>query len=77
MNPEKPFFEDQLERNIGELLSSTSPHLTEECKLVIAEHAIDAFDQFFDLMGPEDRAKVIPFVKKHCDSSRVSLRNAA
>jgi hypothetical protein len=53
---------------------STSAHLTEECKRVIAEQAIKSFNQFFNLMGAEDKAKVISFVKKHADSSRASLR---
>lgn len=57
--------------------TSTTPHLTEECTRVIAEKTVDSFDQFFDLMTPEEKAKVIAFVKKHADSSRVSLRKEA
>lgn len=53
---------------------STTPHLTEECTRVIAEKAVESFDQIFDLMAPEEKAKVIAFVKKHADSSRGSLR---
>lgn len=53
---------------------STSPHLTEECKRVIAEHAVKSFDQFFSLMPPQEKARVLSFVKKHTDSSRASLR---
>jgi hypothetical protein len=56
---------------------STSPHLTEECRRVIAEKAIESFDQFYDLMGAKEKAKVLAFVKKHADSSRVSLRKEA
>ncbi len=52
----------------------TTPHLTKECKKVIAEHAVKAFNQFCDLMTPKDKAKVISFVKKHAESSRASLR---
>jgi len=56
---------------------STSPHLTEECRRVIAEQAIKSFDQFFDMMNGEDKAAVISFVKKHADSSRASLAKQA
>jgi hypothetical protein len=56
---------------------SISPHLTEECKRVIAEAAVKSFSQFFDLMGAEQKAKVISFVKKHANSSRASLKKEA
>ena len=44
---------------------STTPHLTEECTRVIAEKAVESFDQFFDLMAPKEKTKVLAFVKKH------------
>jgi hypothetical protein len=53
----------------------TSPHLTEECKKVIAEHAILAFNQFFDIV--EQKEKVIEFVKRQAKSPRKSLRKKA
>ena len=56
---------------------NTSAHLTEECKRVIAEQTIKSFNQFFDKMGAEEKAKVLSFVKKHADSSRDSLRKEA
>ena len=56
---------------------STSPHLTEECKRVIAEKAIESFNHFFDLMAAREKAKVRSFVKKHANSSRASLRKEA
>ncbi len=56
---------------------STTPHLTEECKKVIAEHAVRTFDQFFNLMTPKEKNRVTSFVKKHADSSRASLREEA
>ena len=52
---------------------STSAHLTAECKRVVAEKTVESFDQFFDLMAAEDKAKVLSFVKKHAGSSRASL----
>jgi hypothetical protein len=56
---------------------STSPHLTEECRRVIAEEAIESFNLFFDKMDAEEKAKVLSFVKKHRDSSRASLSKKA
>ena len=57
--------------------TSTSAHLTEECKRVIVEQAIKSFNQFFDKMNAEDKAKVLSFVKKNTDSPRSSLRKEA
>ena len=56
---------------------STSAHLTEECKRVIVEQTIKSFNQFFDKMNAEDKAKVLSFVKKNADSPRASLRKEA
>ena len=53
----------------------TTPHLTEECKRVIAEGVIRSFDMFFDMV--EDKDDVFLFVKKHVDSSRKSLQKGA
>ena len=54
---------------------SITPHLTEECKRVIAEHAIKSFDMFFDQVEQKD--KVIAFVKRQLQSSRKTLRDKA
>ena len=54
---------------------SVTPHLTEECKRVITEHAIKTLDVFFEKV--EAKAKVISFVKRQLDSSRTSLRKEA
>jgi hypothetical protein len=63
----------------GELLKvqdiSTTPHLTEECRRVIAQHAIKTLDLFFDRIDHKER--VISFVKLHLDSPRKKLRTAA
>jgi predicted house-cleaning noncanonical NTP pyrophosphatase (MazG superfamily) len=72
----KPYL---VQRITSELLKvekiSTTPHLTDECKRVITEKAIESFDMFFDKI--EDRAKVVSFVKRHLNSSRKSLRAKA
>jgi len=51
---------------------STTPHLSSECKRVIAEHTIKTFDLFFPQI--EQKEKVFSFVKKHLKSSRKTLR---
>ena len=50
----------------------TTPHLTEECKKVIAEKAISSFEKFFDKI--ENKQKVINFVKKYQNSKRETLK---
>ena len=52
---------------------STTPHLSEECKRVITEHAIKSFDRFFPQI--QQKEKVISFVKQHLNSSRKTLRS--
>ena len=54
---------------------SLTPHLTEECKRVIAEGAIKSFDLFFDKIT--EKKRVISFVEKHAGSSRRTLRLTA
>ena len=51
---------------------SVTPHLTEECKRVIAEHAIGSFDLFFDKI--KQKEKVFSFVERQLNSSRKPLR---
>jgi hypothetical protein len=52
---------------------SVTPHLTEECKRVIAEHAIGTFDLFFDKIGEAEKKKVLAFVERQLNSSRKRL----
>lgn len=70
---------DLTQRIVEKLLTveqlATTPHLSEECKKVIAEHAIGSFDMFFPQIQQKD--KVLAFVKKHRNSPRESLRTAA
>lgn len=53
----------------------TTPHLSEECKRVIAESAIISFDMFFDSIDNKD--EVFSFIKKHLNSSRKTLKTKA
>jgi 2'-5' RNA ligase len=68
-----------IQRITAELLKvediSLSPHLTAECKRVIAEEAVKTFDAFFQ--DVEDKEQVIVFVKRQLDSTRVTLREQA
>jgi len=50
----------------------TTPHLTDECKKVIAEKAIQSIDMFSPQI--ENKDEVISFVKKHTASSRKTLK---
>ena len=72
----KPYL---IERITNELLKveniSTTPHLTEECKRVIAERAIKSFNLFFDKV--KQKEKVISFVKTHLNSPRKTLKKTA
>ena len=54
---------------------STTPHLTEECRRVIAQSTIKTLDLFFDRIDQKER--VISFVKLHLDSPRKKLRTTA
>ncbi len=54
---------------------STTPHLTEECKRIIAENAIKSFDLFFDKI--EQKERVISFVERHLNSPRKTLKTKA
>ena len=56
---------------------TTTPHLTEECKLVLAERALETFDEFKSKMSSEDKLKVQAFAKRCKHSKRKSLSNQA
>jgi hypothetical protein len=53
---------------------STTPHLTEECKRVVAGKAVGCFAKFYGKMCVEEKAKVMAFMKRHCGSPRKSLK---
>jgi hypothetical protein len=54
---------------------STTPHLTEECKRVIAEKTLESLDEFFNQLKNRDEA--LNFVRGHLNSPRASLRAKA
>jgi hypothetical protein len=51
---------------------AVTPHLTEECKRVIAEKVVESFDILFDKIRDKDR--VVHYVKGHVGSSRKTLK---
>jgi hypothetical protein len=74
----KPYL---IPRITSELLAvedvSVTPHLTEECKRVIAEKAIMTFDLFFDKLEEKEKKKVLGFVERQLGSSRRTLSSKA
>ncbi len=71
----KPYLASRIaEQMLGVEKISTTPHLTEECKRVIAEKTVDSFCEFFDLLNNDERKRVLAFVKAQADSPRASLR---
>jgi hypothetical protein len=54
---------------------STGPHLTEECKRVIAQNTIITLDSFFNRIGQKER--VLSFVRSYIDSPRKKLKKIA
>jgi hypothetical protein len=69
----KPYLTKQI---VNQLLTveniSPSPHLSQECKRVIMEHAIQTFDLIYPQI--EQKERVISFVKKHLKSPRKTLQ---
>jgi hypothetical protein len=51
---------------------STTPHLTEECRRVIAQKTIQTLSQFFDQV--EQKERVVSFVRAYIGSPREGLR---
>jgi hypothetical protein len=72
----KPYLTQKI---INELLKvqdiEITPHLTEECKLVIAEKAIQTFNALHK--NADDKRQLLVFVRAYINSTRTSLRNEA
>jgi len=72
----KPYLIDKITNELLKVDNiSVTPHLTEECKRVIAEKAIKSFDLFFDRV--KQKKRVISFVEKQASSPRKTLRVTA
>jgi hypothetical protein len=72
----KPYLADKI---MSELLKvqnlQATPHLTEECKLVIAQQAIKTFNTL--IKYTQNKQALIDFAKKHQNSPRTSLKKEA
>lgn len=53
----------------------TTPHLTDECKKVIAEKTIQSFDMFFSQI--KNKEEVLSFVKNYTGSSKKTLKTTS
>jgi len=72
----KPYLADKITDKLLKVDDlSITPHLTEECKRVIAEKAISSFGMFFDKI--KQKRRVIYFVEKYSTSPRKTLRETA
>ncbi len=70
----KPYLIPKITRELLRVSQiSPTPHLTEECKRVITEKAIESFGVFFDGLDAEQKKQVIAFSERHVGSSRKSL----
>lgn len=54
-----------------------NPHLTEECKKVIAENTIRTFESFFSKLDNHEKTRVLNYVNCYVESSRKTLRQQA
>ena len=60
----KPYLIPKITSNLLKVENvSVTPHLTEECKRVIAENAIKTFDLFFDKLEEKKRKKCLVLLK--------------
>ncbi|MCW4027247.1 MAG: hypothetical protein NWE76_07175 [Candidatus Bathyarchaeota archaeon] len=72
----KPYLVPRITKELLRVESiSVTPHLTEECRRVIAEKAIKSLSLFFDRI--DDKEEVVSFVERQLGSSRKSLRSEA
>jgi hypothetical protein len=72
----KPYLADRIATELLKVQNlKTTPHLTEECKLVIAEKSIQTFGTL--IKYTQNKAALIAFAQKNQDSPRASLKKAA
>jgi hypothetical protein len=72
----KPYLADRIASELLRVQDlKMTPHLTDECKLVIAEHAIRTFGTL--IRYTQNKAALIVFVEKHQNSKRASLKKEA
>ncbi len=74
--PNKPYLADKIQAELLKVQNlQTTPHLTEECKLVIAQQAIETFNTL--IRYSQNKAALIEFAQKYQNSPRTALRKEA
>lgn len=74
----KPHLADSIaERLLGVEGIATGPHMTEECKRVVAEAVVEALGSFYGLLSRAEKKKVVAFAERQRTSCRGSLARAA
>jgi hypothetical protein len=74
--PNKPYLADRIQTELLKVQNlQTTPHLTEECKLVIAQQTIETFNTL--IRYTKNKNALIKFALKHQNSPRTSLKKEA
>jgi hypothetical protein len=74
----KPYLANAIAHELLNVENITlTPNLTEECKRVIAEQAINSFDLMFSLFDEKTKTEVLSFVNNQLESPRDSLKRRA
>jgi hypothetical protein len=74
----KPYLANAIAHELLNVENITlTPNLTEECKRVIAEQAINSFDLMFSLFDEKTKTAVLSFVNNQLESPRDSLKRRA
>jgi len=72
----KPYLADRITTELLKVQNlQTTPHLTEECKLVIAQQAIETFNTLMQFT--KNKTALLDFAEQHKNSSRDALRKEA
>lgn len=72
----KPHLADKIMTELLKVQNlKSTPHISNECKLVIAQHAIRTFNKLIE--NTQNRKPLLDFAQKYKNSTRVSLRKEA
>jgi hypothetical protein len=72
----KPYLADRISTELLKVQNlQVTPHLTEECKLVIAEKTIETFNTL--IKYTKNKKALLSFAEQHQNSTRASLRKEA
>lgn len=71
----KPYLIPQITNELLKVENiSTTAHLTDECKKVIAQVTLQSFNVYFNQMNDSEKVKVLSFAKRNAISSRTKLK---